>query len=49
MNSNIKSETHDFHVFSVEHVDEADLFHNIKSEPRVSINMNANDNLEYLK
>jgi hypothetical protein len=49
VNSNIKSETHDFHVFSVEHVDEADLFHNIKSEPRVSINMNANDNLEYLK
>ena len=36
MNSNIKTEAQNFHVFSVEHVDEADLFNNIKSEPRVS-------------
>jgi hypothetical protein len=37
MNSNIKTETHDFNVFSVEHVNDTDLRNNIKSEPMVRL------------
>jgi hypothetical protein len=37
MNSNIKTETFDFNVFSVENLDDNTLVNNIKSEPRVSV------------
>lgn len=36
MNSNVKLETPDFNVFSVEHMDETDFGHHIKSEPTAS-------------
>jgi len=39
MNSNIKMETPDFNVFSVEHVNDTDLLNNIKSEPMVSVDL----------
>ena len=37
MNSNIKSENVDFNVFSVDQLDETNLFQSVKSEPRVCI------------
>lgn len=36
MNNHVKSENPDFNIFSVEHLDEAEPFSHIKSEPRVS-------------
>lgn len=37
MSNHVKTENPDFNVFSVEHLDEAEPFPHIKSEPRVSI------------
>ena len=37
MSNHVKTENPDFNVFSVEHLDEAEPFSHIKSEPRVSI------------
>lgn len=42
MNSNIKPEMTDFHVFSVDNIDNTDFYDNMKSEPRVSINIFVN-------
>jgi hypothetical protein len=39
MNSNIKSETLDFNVFSVDYDNDNDLINKIKSEPTVNIDL----------
>jgi hypothetical protein len=39
MNSNVKTETLDFNVFSVEHVNDAGPMNSVKSEPTVSVDL----------
>jgi len=50
MNSNIKTETADFNIFSVEHLNDTDLYNTVKSEPRASTNYSSTskNDVEYI-